>query len=197
MNEIEKIGVISSETLTIKDDQISVTESDYFRNSLSSVATNIISFNLPHFEKSHYEFIKQLGHGSLGKVYSVVKHKTRKEFAIKVFEKRILLQLNKTNHVLIEYELLSRLDHPAIIKTYGIYEDEEKLYIILDICKNKDLSTFLTNNFPLKISLIKYFTLNVLRALECLRDNKIIHRDIKPNNFLLDEQYNVVLVYII
>ncbi len=192
MNEIIKLR-ISSDSLT-KDEQNSLTESDYFRSSLTSVPHNPILMNLPNFNKQEYEFVKQIGCGSIGKVYRVIKIETRKEYAIKSFEKRVLIQFNKVNSVLIEYDLLSKLDHPSILKTYGLYEDEDKLYLIVDICTNKDLETFYTNNFPLNLSMIKYFTLHIVKALEYLHEKKIIHRDLKPRNFLLDEYYNIIMV---
>jgi 3-phosphoinositide dependent protein kinase-1 len=193
MNEIiERLR--SSDSLTNKDEQYSLTESDYFRNSLTSVAHNPILMNLPHFNKQDYEFVKQVGCGSIGKVYRVIKIETSKEYAIKSFDKRILFQFNKVNSVLIEYDLLNKLEHPSIIKTYGLYEDEEKLYLVVDICTNRDLETFFTNNSPLNLSIIKYLTLHIVKALEYLHIKKIIHRDLKPSNFLLDEFYNIVLV---
>jgi serine/threonine protein kinase len=188
MNDLEKVTSPES-----KEEQLSLSESDYFRYSNAS-CVNHMMFNLPILNKSKYEFIKQIGHGSSSKVYRVVLNETGKVYAIKVFEKRLLLYINKLNSVLIEYEILKKLEHPFIIKTHGLYEDEEKLYLVVDICNNKDLGNFITNNYPLKTSVIKYLSLNIYKALEYLAENKLIHRDLKPSNFLLDDYYNVILV---
>ncbi len=58
------------------------TELDYFRDSISSINIHYPILNLPYFSKQNYEFIKQIGHSSLGNVYKNKEIKTQTEYAI-------------------------------------------------------------------------------------------------------------------
>jgi serine/threonine protein kinase len=80
-------------------------------------------------------------------------------------------------------------DNPKIVKVKDYFEDDENVYIILELCKNKSLANYLEERKgPLKEIEVKCFIFQLLQGLKCLRKEKIIHRDLKPNNLLLDDK---------
>ena len=80
-------------------------------------------------------------------------------------------------------------DNPKIVKVKDYFEDDENVYIILELCKNKSLADYLSSRGG-KLSEIevKCFIFQLLQGLKCLHKEKIIHRDLKPNNLLLGDK---------
>jgi serine/threonine-protein kinase ULK/ATG1 len=79
-----------------------------------------------------------------------------------------------------------------IIDCYDIIENFDYIYIILEYCENGDLSKI--DNLPLNEDKVKYYFKQLLNALLYLHNNNIIHRDIKPKNILLKNNYKDIVL---
>ena len=80
--------------------------------------------------------IKELGSGSYGKVYRVENKLTKEIRACKELLKKQIADIDKFN---IEISIMSKCDHPNIIKLYEIYEDERHIYLIMEECLGGEL----------------------------------------------------------
>jgi len=78
-------------------------------------------------------------------------------------------------------------DNPKIVRVKDYFEDEENVYIILELCKNKSLADYLKRRGKLTEIEVKCFIFQLLQGLKCLHKKKVIHRDLKPNNLLLGD----------
>ena len=136
--------------------------------------------------RKNYEFIMMLGNGAYGKV-RLYRDRNYKEllFAIKTLKKEGIpqyqFQLLKS-----EVNILSNLDHPNIVKYFGVFEDDYYVHIVMEYLKGYDLYKIIT---------LKKYTgfdekdmceiiLQLLKALSFIHSQNIIHRDIKPENIL-------------
>jgi len=79
-------------------------------------------------------------------------------------------------------------DNPKVVKVKDYFEDDENVYIILELCKNKSLLDYLKKRGKLTEIESKCFIFQLLQGLKSLHKNKVIHRDLKPNNLLLDDK---------
>ena len=83
-----------------------------------------------------------------------------------------------------EIEILSNMDHPNIVKYFGVYEDEYHIHILMEYLKGYDLSKIITlkqyNSYDEKD--ICEIICQLLNALNFIHNQNIIHRDIKPEN---------------
>ena len=79
-------------------------------------------------------------------------------------------------------------DNPKVVKVKDYFEDDENVYIILELCKNKSLADYLKKRGNLTEIEVKCFIFQLLQGLKCLHKKKIIHRDLKPNNLLLGDK---------
>lgn len=112
---------------------------------------------------------------------------TATTFVVKILEKR----LARDEFVMAykkEMHLLASLNHPYIIKIYEYFEDEERIYQILEYCKGGDLLTDINNkrkNFQTySDKQVAVIMTQLISAVHYLHQNLVIHRDIKPDNIL-------------
>lgn len=98
------------------------------------------------------------------------------KLAIKIMDKE---KIKKENINSQEGKLLSKLDHPNIVKLYNYLEDESSVYLVMEKCEGSTL----LDKFP--ESTVRRFAYQMLSALTHIHDLRICHLDIKPGNFIL------------
>ena len=131
---------------------------------------------------------KYIGKGSFSKIYYGYHISTKVDVAIK----RIKLNRSKNIQRLIrrEIEVMRKLDHPNIVKLYDVVYNRTTIYIILEYCKNGDFTHFLKKR-PLKEKHARKFLKELADGLRYLKNHNVIHRDLKPQNLLLTEDYSL------
>lgn len=79
------------------------------------------------------------------------------------------------------------------VKLYCTFQDPERLYFVLTYAKNGELLTHINKNKNFNIACTKFYTAEIVVALEALRSKGIIHRDLKPENILFDENWHILV----
>jgi serine/threonine protein kinase len=128
--------------------------------------------------------IKFIDSGSFGEVYLVRHLITNMVFCLKSLKKS---QFNEESiHQLIrEIKIQSYANHPNIIKVYGYAFDTENVYILMEACLGKNLYHYIQRQL-LPEEKVKNYMQQLSSALAYLHKNNIIHRDVKPENVLVD-----------
>lgn len=83
------------------------------------------------------------------------------------------------------------MDHPNIVKFIECFEDDENVYMILELCPNKSLMEMLRKRKRFTEPEARYFLLQLLGALKYMHGKRVIHRDLKLGNIFLDEDMNI------
>ncbi len=140
--------------------------------------------------------MKKLGYGRYGEVYLVERISDGCKFAMK------LVTLDESSDMADpalnwEAEVLLKLNHPYIVKYYESFVDDQRFCILMEYAEQGDLKSYIQQAFsddaPLDESLIWKWAYQISLALSHISAQKIIHRDIKPQNIFLTAQKNVKL----
>lgn len=140
---------------------------------------------------SDFVFGKVIGEGSYSTVFLAKEISTKKEFAIKVLEKRHIIKEKKTQYVTREKEVLLRIDHPFFIKLHFTFQDEDRLYFGLNYAKHGELLDYIKRLGCFDENCTRFYVAEITEALEYLHSVGIIHRDLKPENILLNDDMHI------
>ncbi|KAL1126220.1 hypothetical protein V6Z11_A13G097500 [Gossypium hirsutum] len=127
---------------------------------------------------------RKIGSGS----FSIVWHARHRVHGTEVAIKEIVTgRLNKKlqDSLMSEIFILKRINHPNIIRLHDIVEVPGKIHLVLEYCKGGDLSMCITHHGCVPEATAKHFMQQLAAGLQVLRDNNLIHRDLKPQNLLL------------
>ncbi|KAM6171986.1 serine/threonine-protein kinase SIK2 isoform 1-T1 [Erethizon dorsatum] len=133
--------------------------------------------------------------GTLGKGnFAVVKlgrHRiTKTEVAIKIIDKSQLDAVN-LEKIYREVQIMKMLDHPHIIKLYQVMETKSMLYLVTEYAKNGEIFDYLANHGRLNESEARRKFWQILSAVDYCHGRKVVHRDLKAENLLLDNNMNI------
>ena len=185
-----KDSLVSGEDYFLDESDIKERSSYASKNEQENLYNNNTTI-----KESDYIKLSKLGCGSYGQVFKVKNKETSKIYAIKEINKSKLIKENKFYQAIIENEMLKGCNHPNIVKYFGFYETQENFAIIEEYCPYGDLSSFIyENKRNFSILEIQYIIGQIIICLEYLSTKNIIHRDIKPDNFLITDNFNLKLI---
>jgi serine/threonine kinase 32 len=141
----------------------------------------------------HFNLLRCVGKGAFGKV-RVVQHKqTRDLYALKYINKHKCVKMKAVSNIIQERRLLEEIDHPYIVNLRYAFQDDENCFFVLDLMLGGDLRFHLERLGCLPEEAVLFYVAQLSSALSFLHDSGIMHRDIKPDNILLDECGNAHL----
>ncbi|KAG7086527.1 hypothetical protein E1B28_002478 [Marasmius oreades] len=136
----------------------------------------------------HFDLHRAVGKGAFGKV-RVVEHKlTKNLYALKYIDKAQCIRQKAVANVIQERRLLEEIDNPFVVNLRYAFQDDENCFFVLDLMLGGDLRFHLERKGPLPELAVRHWTAEVASALGYLHGQKIIHRDVKPDNILLDSK---------
>ena len=174
-------------------DDLSLQKTEGFRRG-SALATKQ---DLEAATLADFDVVRVLGRGAFGKV-SLVQHKTSHEkYALKTLNKKMLVAVKQSKGAITEREVLKQKGHPCIVRLYWAFQDDESLHMVLDYLPGGDLYDRIEElreaapgtGFP--VARARLYAAEIASALEHLHSRKIVYRDLKPENVLLDSEGHV------
>jgi len=140
-----------------------------------------------------FTVLKTVGQGAYGKVFQVRCKLNNQIYAMKVMNKRFLLDENAVHYTKSERDVMIQMRHPFIIDMYCAIQTPERVGFIMKFINGGQLFFHLRNEVVFPEDKARYYAAELVLALEYLHLNNIVHRDLKPENILLSNTGHVVL----
>ena len=137
--------------------------------------------------RNNFDFLYVIGKGGFGKVWKVKSKKTKITYALKEMSKLKVIDKKSIKSINSERELLSKLHHPFIVNMHYAFQDNENLYLVMDLLTGGDLRFHISRHKKFSEEQTRFFICGIIFSLEYIHSHNIIHRDIKPENLVLDE----------
>ncbi|XP_059660330.1 uncharacterized protein LOC132306782 isoform X2 [Cornus florida] len=134
-----------------------------------------------------FELLTMIGKGAFGEVRVCREKTTGHVYAMKKLKKSEMLRRGQVEHVKAERNLLAEVDSNCIVKLYCSFQDEEFLYLIMEYLPGGDMMTLLMRKDTLTDDEARFYIAETVLAIESIHKHNYIHRDIKPDNLLLDK----------
>ncbi|NXL27908.1 ST32B kinase, partial [Glaucidium brasilianum] len=121
----------------------------------------------------------------------VQKRDTKKMYAMKYMNKQKCIERDEVRNVFRELQIMQGLEHPFLVNLWYSFQDEEDMFMVVDLLLGGDLRYHLQQNVHFNEGTVKLYICELALSLDYLQRYHIIHRDIKPDNILLDEHGHV------
>uniref|UniRef100_H2YPH6 MAP/microtubule affinity-regulating kinase 3 n=1 Tax=Ciona savignyi TaxID=51511 RepID=H2YPH6_CIOSA len=142
----------------------------------------------PHI--GQYRILKTIGKGNFAKVKLARHVLTGREVAIKIIDKK---QLNPSSlqKLFREVRIMKHLDHPNIVKLYEVIENSKQLLLVMEYANGGEVFDYLVAHGRMKEKEARAKFRQIVSSVQYLHSKKIVHRDLKAENLLLDADMNI------
>jgi len=140
-----------------------------------------------------FETVAIIGRGAFGEVRVCRKKDTKKVYAVKIMKKTEMLKKNQVAHIRAERDVLALADNPWVVKLHFSFQDDKHLYLVMEYLVGGDLMTILMKYDILTEEQTRFYIAETALAIASVHALNYVHRDLKPDNILLDKDGHVKL----
>ena len=135
-----------------------------------------------------------IGKGTFSRVKLGINKNTGEKVAIKILDKKKIVEKADLERILREMKMLSELENEHIIKVFQIYENDNHYLIIMEYCEGGELFNYIVEKQRLSENESAFFYYQIIQGVEYIHSQGIAHRDLKPENLLLDKNKKIKII---
>jgi eukaryotic-like serine/threonine-protein kinase len=135
-----------------------------------------------------YRVERRIGSGGMSIVYLAFDETLERPVAIKVLDSDISRDPNALERFRREARTVAQISHPHVVMVIDAGEDQGHPYIVFEHVRGETLKDRIRREGPLPVSEAVAYAIEIGRALEAAHDRQLVHRDVKPQNVLIDEE---------
>ncbi|KAJ6817495.1 serine/threonine-protein kinase 38-like [Iris pallida] len=177
----------------LADAEVSEEEQNNLLKYLEQKETEYMRLQRHKMGVDDFDLLTIIGRGAFGEVRLCREKTTSHVYAMKKLKKSEMLRRGQVEHVKAERNLLAEVDSGCIVKLYCSFQDEEFLYLIMEYLPGGDMMTLLMRKDTLTEDEARFYVGQTVLAIESIHKHNYIHRDIKPDNLLLDRNGHMKL----
>lgn len=178
---------------SLKDENLSEEQRHEKRLQHAQKETEFLRLKRSRLGVEDFEPLKVIGRGAFGEVRLVQKKDTGHVYAMKILRKADMLEKEQVAHVRAERDILVEADHQWVVKMYYSFQDPINLYLIMEFLPGGDMMTLLMKKDTLSEECTQFYISETALAIDSIHKLGFIHRDIKPDNLLLDAKGHLKL----
>ena len=146
--------------------------------------------NDPHSEQHvrKYKKGKLLGRGGFARCYEFICQDNNRVFAAKVINKQNLTNERQKQKLRTEIKIHKSLHHNQVVAFEHNFEDDENVYMLLEVCQNQTLNELYKRRVTLTEIEVQCYIIQLVKGLQYLHSHKVIHRDLKLGNLFLTDK---------
>lgn len=141
-----------------------------------------------------YKILRLLGEGGMANVYLAEDIILCKKVAVKLLRLDLQKDPQTIHRFKLEAQSTSELSHPNIVSILDVGSDDQRHYLVMEYVEGIDLEEYIQRNKPLSLNEAIRIMDQVLSAIICAHQHGVIHRDLKPQNILMDKMGNIKIV---
>ncbi|CCF56171.1 hypothetical protein KAFR_0A07370 [Kazachstania africana CBS 2517] len=162
-------------------------------SSLGKKESQFLRLRRTRLSLEDFQTVKVIGKGAFGEVRLVQKKDTGKIYAMKTLLKSEMYKKDQLAHVKAERDVLAGSDSPWVVSLYYSFQDAQYLYLIMEFLPGGDLMTMLIRWQLFTEDVTRFYMAECILAIETVHKLGFIHRDIKPDNILIDIRGHIKL----
>ncbi|KAI4342666.1 hypothetical protein MLD38_027260 [Melastoma candidum] len=177
----------------LADANVSEEEQNNLLKYLEKKETEYMRMQRHKMGADDFEPLTIIGKGAFGEVRICREKSSGHVYAMKKLKKSEMLRRGQVEHVKAERNLLAEVDSNCIVKLYCSFQDDEFLYLIMEYLPGGDMMTLLMRKDILTDDEARFYVGETVLSIESIHKHNYIHRDIKPDNLLLDKDGHMKL----
>lgn len=165
-------------------------EQDLGQHDLDDMRTSVLIAVRSQKRQVRYEDFKLvmlLGRGTFGKVYLAELNATKQLYAIKAIRKDVLIEYNQVQNTKLEKDILFTCDHPNLVGMDYLFQSATRLYFVMPFIKGGELYKVFKSRKRFTEDVVRFYAAQIALAVGYLHSKGIMHRDLKLENVLVDE----------
>ena len=161
---------------------------------IASSSDNELRAHVERVLSANYELDREIGRGGMGIVYLARDRRLKRQVAVKVLPPELAFRGEIRSRFLREAETAAQLSHPNIVPIYSVDEREGLVYFVMAFVDGENLAVRLHREGALPYDESRRYLLETARALAFAHERGVVHRDIKPDNILINREDGRVMV---
>jgi RAC serine/threonine-protein kinase len=140
-----------------------------------------------------FKTLKVIGKGSFGTVFLVQKKDAANIYAMKVLNKKAIIERQELEHTKAEKNILQKLVHPFLVNLHYAFQTDDKVVFVMDYVNGGELFFHLQRDRKFPEERVRFYIAEIVLGLEYLHANGVLYRDLKPENILLTDEGHICL----
>jgi len=182
----------------MEDKRLMPESREKYRKQLFQMESEFLRLRRVKLTGKAFESIKIIGRGAFGEVRLVQMKGTKDIYAMKKLKKSEMIKKHQVNHVRAERDVLADNNYfyhrnRWVVNLYFSFQDEEHLYLIMEFVPGGDMMTMLIKYDTFTEDQTRFYIAETILAIDSIHKLSYIHRDIKPDNLLVDKDGHIKL----
>lgn len=178
---------------TMENSNLPASDKEALYQQFVKEETQLSRISRMKLKSARYKRIKLIGKGGFGEVWLVQDITTSELFALKVLRKSDIILKDQLANVRAERDILSETSNHWVVQLYFSFQDESRLYLVMEYLCGGDLMTALIKRGRFNEPTARFFAGEITIALNSIHQLHFLHRDLKPDNVLIDKNGHIKL----